>query len=202
MPRFVTEERGILVSTSFKVMYSSFVESSLGSINEDDFSLKLKSGAYSHFMAVRDPYARLASFFADKLRESVERNVGEWQPSQKIFFPFIGVAVGDPLRKVRDALLGISFDEFVDYLPHLREEHLVTQSNLFEAGGIDLKPLTRIFRIETEVARLWRLLGIEEPPHANKTSMRPDVLSLSRERLDVVNEIYSIDFLNFGYQKK
>lgn len=200
MPRFVHEEREVLVSTSFKVMYSSIAKSGVTYLDESAFNLRVMQPRYRHVMLVRNPYTRLASFFADKLRKSVEGNIGYWQPCQHIFFPFVGVSAHDPPEKVQEALLAISIERFVELLPWLRDDHLLPQSALFNVKERHLHCVTQVFRMEHDVNRLWSLLGVECPPHLNKSSAQPDLLSLSPRDRSIVNHLYREDFLSFGYR--
>lgn len=199
MPRFVDEDRKILVSTSFKVMYSSIAKSGLAYLDEAAFAARIGQRRYNHALLVRNPYTRLASFFADKLRKSVQSNLDKWQQCQKIFFPFVGASPEDPPQRLRDALLAISVERFVDLLPSLRDEHLKPQSALLNVKERQIDCRTRVFRMETDVDQLWRLLEVPCPPHLNKTLAQPDLLTLGRERLNIVNDLYREDFLLFGY---
>jgi hypothetical protein len=200
MPRFVAEERKILVSTSFKVMYSSIAKSGVTYLDESAFALRMRQRRYKHVVLVRNPYTRLASFFADKLRKSVRGNSGHWQLSQQIFFPFIGVSLEDPPETVREAMLGISLERFVELIPSLRDDHLLPQSALLDVKERHLHCETQMLRMEHDLDRLWSLLGVECPPHLNKSSEQPDLLSLSAEHRSIVNDFYRTDFLSFGYR--
>jgi len=204
MPRFLLRDSDALLSTSYKVMYSSFVESGLEEIDGPAFAAiaatRARDPGFRHLMAVRDPYARLASFFADKLRRDLERNSGAWQFCQMIFFPLLGIGLGDGFETVRDALRSISFEGFIDMLPRVcGNGHLRPQVNLLAVEGLDLKACTRIFPIETEAERLWTCLGIARPPRANSSEALPSLESLRRDQLDLVNTLYAEDFESFGY---
>ncbi len=192
----------MLVSTSYKVMFSSLIACDLEEIGDARLASLLETGRFRHVMAVRDPYARLASFFSDKLRHDLRRSAGEWQYCQRIFFPLVGVDASDSFTEVREALLGISFDEFIDFLPQVREDHLTPQGALLTAKNLDLSPVTSIFRIEVEASGFWDLVGVKDPPHANRTPSSADPLTLSRERLDIVNSIYADDFIRLGYEMR
>jgi hypothetical protein len=182
-------------------MYSSFVQAGFVEIREHEFASRILSGTLSHSVTVRNPYMRLASFFADKLRENVPWRPGEWQESQKIFFPFVGVRVDDTLEVVQNALLGMEFEQFIRCLPFVREEHLASQSELLETGGVDIWALTTVYRIEDKAREFWQSIGVSNPPHANKSSKHPDITNLSQKALAIINGLYSADFTNFGYDK-
>lgn len=205
MPRFFARNPDALVSTSYKVMYSSMVESdALEEIDDAEFRLlateRVRGPGLRHIMAVRDPYGRLASFFADKLRRNLQRNSGSWQFSQLIFFPLVGVSADGPFEAARDALLGISFDAFIDFLPIVcGNGHLRPQVSLLSAEGLDLRPHTEIFPIETASSHLWQAIGVERPPRANRSEALPDLTMLTRQRLDIVQTVYADDFSSFGY---
>ena len=168
-------------------------------ISDSSLADRLATPKTRHLLAVRNPYLRLASFFADKLRQDLQRRSGEWQYCQRIFFSFVGVAEHDSFSTIRTALLGISFEDFIDYLPLVQEDHLTPQCTLLKAAGRDLEAVTEIFRIETHAGEFWQNVGVKAPPHANKTSSQPDPFGLARGRLDIVNRIYSGDFSQLGY---
>ena len=205
MPRFLARETGLLVSTSYKVMYSSLVSTGrLDEIGNADFAaLAAERGpGLRHLMAVRDPYARLASFFADKLRQDLERSSGRFQFCQIIFFPLIDLPRDASFETARDALLAISFDAFIDFLPSIcADRHLQPQVALLEAAGLDLRPFTRTFRVETEAALFWQAIGVPRPPWSNRSRTLPDLGTLTRDRLDIVNSVYADDFDCFGYDR-
>lgn len=120
MPRFLARDTDILVSTSYKVMYSSLVRTDLvEEIGNPAFAglaaERCRGPGIHHVTAVRDPYARLASF-ADKLRQDLERTSGRFQFCQ-IIFPLIDLARDASFEEARDALRAISFDAFIDFLP-------------------------------------------------------------------------------------
>lgn len=207
MPRFLARETDVLVSTSYKVMYSSLVKTGLfDEIGNAAFAAlaaeRCRGGGNHHLMAVRDPYARLASFFADKLRQDLKRSSGRFQFCQVIFFPLIGLAHDASFEEARDALRAISFDAFIDFLPRICADlHLQPQVGLLDAAGLDLGPCTRIFRIETEAAMFWQAIGVRRPPWSNRSRTLPSVKTLTRDRLDIVNSVYAADFTRFGYDR-
>lgn len=189
-------------------MYSSMVEcGALQEIDELEFASlaaeRVQGPGLRHLMAVRDPYRRLASFFADKLRRNLQRDSGSWQFSQLIFFPLVGASLDDPFEAARDALLGISFDSFVDFLPIVcGNGHLRPQVGLLHSAGLALQPHTQIFPIETASPRLWEEIGVEGPPRANRSEALPDLTTLTRQRLDIIQAVYADDFSSFGYEPR
>ena len=207
MPRFLARDTDVLVSTSYKVMYSSLVETGrLDEIGNAAFAAlaaeRCRGGGIHHLMAVRDPYARLASFFADKLRQDLERSSGRFQFCQIIFFPLINLPRDANFEQARDALRAISFDAFIDFLPRIcADQHLQPQAGLLDAAGVDLGSCTRIFRVETEAAMFWQAIGVPRPPWSNRSRTLPSVKTLTRERLDIVNSVYAADFTCFGYDR-
>lgn len=205
MPRLVNTLTDELISTAYKVMYSSMMAiPTLREIGELEFTSKAADALGRNeqlLMAVRNPYARLSSFFADKLRHNLEREEGSWQFSQLMFFPLVGVTVNDSFAAIKQALQSISFEAFIDYLPHVwRNGHLRPQAELLRAGQLDLALHTCYFPIETDGSKFWSHLGISEPPQMNTTFSRFDSLTLSRARLDSINDIYADDFAAFGYE--
>lgn len=207
MPRFLARETDILVSTSYKVMYSSLVKTGLfDEIGNAAFAAlaaeRCRGRGIRHLMAVRDPYARLASFFADKLRQDLERSSGRFQFCQIIFFPLIGLPRDASFEDARDALRAITFDAFIDFLPRIgADRHLQPQAGLLDAAGSDLRSCTRIFRAETEAAMFWQAIGVERPPWSNRSRTLPSIKTLTRDRLDIINSVYAADFACFGYDR-
>lgn len=207
MPRFLARETDVLVSTSYKVMYSSLVATGrFDELGNAAFAAlaadRCRGGGIHHLMAVRDPYARLASFFADKLRQDLERSSGRFQFCQIIFFPLINLPHDASFEMARDALRAISFDAFIDFLPRIcADQHLRPQVELLEPAGLDLDSCTRIFRIETEAAQFWQALEVPRPPWSNRSRTLPAINTLTRERLDIVNSVYAADFIRFGYDR-
>jgi len=208
VPRFIACETGILVSTSYKVMYSSLVESgALREIDDATFGEQARGlrpdRGPRHLMPVRDPYSRLSSFFADKLRRNLPRSPSDWQFCQLVFLPLLGLQFSAPFETAVDELRAVSFDRFIELLPMASSNgHLRPQAALLRSGDFDLGPCTELLPIETQAARLWSALGITQPPSANRSDFRPDAAALSRERLEIVNAIYAEDFDRFGYERR
>ncbi len=206
MPRFVNLLTGDLVSTAYKVMYSTMVGTEvLREIGEVEFIIKAAKKLLHQerlLIAVRNPYARLASFFADKLRRDLEREDGGWQFSQVIFFSLVNVTADDSFETIRSRLGSISFEAFVDYLPQVRMNgHLRPQADLLRAGDLDLVSHSTAFQVETDLQRLWAHLGIRRPQRKNATFSHFDPAILSQQRLDLINEVYLSDFESFGYER-
>jgi hypothetical protein len=204
MPRFVNISTGDLISTAYKVMYSTLAgTAALQEIDEAEFSRMAAEKIMLRqplLIIVRNPYARLASFFADKLRKDLERASGSWQFSQLIFFPLVGLTVDDSFETIRQRLKSISFEDFVDYLPHAKANgHLRPQAELLSTGDMNLARNTTAFLMETDLDQLWLRLGVPRQERQNATSSRLDPATLSRGRLDLINKIYAADFEAFGY---
>ena len=166
MPIFKKQQYPHYLITNYKVMYSTLKrQQNLQRINLDTgfFKQYVKSkfikDPLKMYLVVRDPYARIASFFKEKFRKSVNsyEEKGYWQNAQKIFFPFLGLYDTDTPAKIKETLLATSFDEMVAIIPqvytlngHLHPQYYKVKS-VISILGISLKyklKIDNIFKIE------------------------------------------------------
>jgi hypothetical protein len=189
-------------------MYSSLVEAGGVELTDSEIEEKMRLPSHRHIVLVRNPYSRLASFFSDKLRTNLRRNegewsceAGEWQFCQRIMFRLAKVNQDDPFNIIRDALLDITFESFVEYLPKIVwENHLVPQVNVLYIAQEYIGNICEKYKMESNIDEFWKIIGIKNPPHANKSFECPDVYQLSAHHLEIINEIYKHDFIYFGYE--
>lgn len=189
-------------------MYSSLGDAGLIEIEDRQLIEIAKIPNFRHLVLIRNPYKRLTSFFADKLRTNLRRaagewhcDSGEWQYCQRIFFPLAGVTQDDSFNTIRDGLLSITFEEFVESLPVISwENHLKPQVNLLNENVLGLVDTHEIFRMETDIEIFWDLISVVDPPHSNKSNEAPDIQNLEKEHIEIINNEYKNDFLRFNYE--
>lgn len=189
-------------------MYSSLVEAGGVELTDSEIEEKMRLPDRRHIVLVRNPYARLASFFSDKFRTNLRRNegewsceAGEWQFCQRIMFRLAKVNQDDPFNIIRDALLNITFESFVDYLPKIAwENHLTPQVDILYIGDVFIGDICNKYKMESDVDEFWKTISVNYPPHANKSFECPDIYRLSARHLEIINEIYKHDFVYFGYE--
>ena len=152
---------------------------------------------YKKFGLVRDPYKRLASFYFDKLHQSLDDS-DYFVRSQRIFFPVLGVKKAPPAEKYL-ALRAVDFNSFIELLPEIytKNRHLHPQHWVFENIKID-----KFLQIENESAQqlMQGKLDIDLNIKANVT--QKDDLQWDSSSIKIVNEIYHKDFENYGYPIK
>lgn len=188
-------------------MYSSLSDAGLIEIEDQKLIEMTKILNFRHLVLIRNPYNRLTSFFADKLRTNLRREAGEWhcdsgewQFCQRIFFPLAGVRQDDSFNTIRDGLLSITFEEFVESIPVISwENHLKPQVNLLKGNVLTIVNNYEIFRMETDIENFWNLIGITNPPHSNKSNGAPDIKILGKEHIEIINNEYSDDFSRLNY---
>lgn len=215
MPRLFDDQRGVMVTTSLKVLYSTLVyHQHLKRVGEPA-SLRLLLGGRvkRHVMFVRNPHSRLVSTWADKFltypRKCGQEGFRGWQHVQRIYFQHIGLLDRASNEEIRDALLATSFPEFVNHLPaiyrrdaHLQPQHW-TMSIRYKAV-IPILPLRfdQIIRVEQmDASALRHELGIDVVGvRCNVTEHPPADELFTAELRSIVRRIYRRDFEKFGYE--
>lgn len=225
MPHFIDAREGRIVSTSYKVMYTTLRGSAqLEFINADRHHelLKLLAGAAVRgkrpdlVLLARNPYDRVVSFFCDKFGSHPKAHAEPgfcWQECQRVFWPYMALDAGASCASVAESMLGTCFQEFVSMLgryfrdtgldsvePHLAPQYLslqwVLRAGRFRIGVPFAPRLYRVVRIEDENA----LRAIHDPADRQNATSH----GAYREYLDpgtfaVVNELYREDFRRLGY---
>lgn len=135
MPYFRVHDSHKLVLTNFKVMFTSFTETSnFTKIKRYKAYLLLKQNDTQVHFTVRDPYQKAISLYKDKfqftpLNADLTKPV-KWEKPQRIFFPTMGLSTKrDSDQKIQETLMNTSFDEFVQLLKkcYWRDEHTQPQ---------------------------------------------------------------------------
>ncbi|WDE01632.1 sulfotransferase family 2 domain-containing protein [Thalassomonas actiniarum] len=144
MPHFYHAKQNLLISTSYKVMYSRLVaEKSLDLVTASFLPLALDNGA-DYYVIVRSPCSRLLSFFNDKFRRNIRnKQPGKrcWQDCQRLFFQVLALDLETNDHSKRQRFLQTSYREFIDFLPEVyqRDVHLQPQCYLLDEIASALK---------------------------------------------------------------
>ncbi|WP_440980748.1 sulfotransferase family 2 domain-containing protein [Shinella sumterensis] len=207
MPRFIAERYGTVVSTSYKVMYSSLVQSPyLREVGESDVrKVLLGRQKYRHIVLARDPYERVRSFYRDKLVKDLnERERRPFQWCQRFILRQMGLWPFASYQRKLTALRSLTFDDFLAILPSVQNNgHLRPQVSLLRSGRHELPPPDMVHQIESDFSTIQEvapfLTGLGR---ANATGGLAQNLVISGEALVQFNEIYYHDFNYFGYEFK
>lgn len=222
MPIFKKQQYPHYLITNYKVMYSTLKrQKNLQRINLDNGFFKqyvlsrFLKDSLKMYLVVRDPYNRIASFFKEKFRKSVNsfEEKGYWQNAQKIFFPFLGLHDTDAPLKIKETLLATSFEEMVAIMPkvytlngHLHPQYYKVKA-VISIFGIPIKyrlKLDNIFKIESQsdLDQLAQLMEINLKAKVNTTATFEDDIIWTTQVLNTINKIYAKDFELFDYPKK
>ena len=216
MPFFKVRNKKILLITNFKVMFSSFKRT------ENFIKLKRAEAflriAYTNplvYFTVRDPYQRVASFYKDKFQQHPAKySLGSsfrWETPQKIFFPLLGLNNKTSNEEIREALLGTSFEMFIDMLAqcyhldeHVNPQHWILnhpQYRFFKNLNVHEKQLS-VFKIEnlSHMSEFSYLTGFDSNVSMNSTKKLNADCSMNNEMLKKINSIYANDFKYYGYK--
>lgn len=178
---------GATIGTSRKVMSSFFALR--------PFRFTEIPSSWCDWFITRDPYDRVVSIYADKLRAAFDDHPAHPQRCQRWIAAALRI---DDFRALRAATL----PEFVGALPviaHL-DEHLVPQ--IF---GVDPARIKRTVKMNGGLNVLAEELGIDfskkenyHPHEPFDSYFHPPVLPSAR---NVVQMVYALDFEIFGYPK-
>ncbi len=219
MPYLLSREHNRMVLVNFKVMSSSLkqnrhyeavsIKRAMGFI----LSRSLQGRRPPMLIIVRNPYARLVSFFEDKFRKEPgkharpESDSKDVQECQRIFLPHLDIHADAPHRTIWERLVETPFSTFMEILPEVyqTDRHLWPQSRLLEFGiGLPPRALLRhasVVRLEELDAdymkHSWK---IDCRVRANATEFIMDPVEyFSPQEVEVVNRLYQSDFELFGY---
>ena len=198
MPHFKNKEKDYIISTNFKVMYSTIKKSpGLKKLKEELIWLYRPRVNY---VVGRDPYNRLESFYRDKLNKCLSSG-RKWGRAQRIFFKPMGLTFLSPHKEKYEALSQLTFEKFIQLLPkaYMKNRHLHPQVKIFR-NLRNVHPLK--LESEEDLQFMKNELGIDTTIRANPTDQAGFDLKWTREMLDVVNELYREDFEFFGYPRK
>ncbi|WDE08035.1 sulfotransferase family 2 domain-containing protein [Thalassomonas viridans] len=216
MPHFYHARQKLLISTSYKVMYTRLVyEQVLQPVAPSFLPRALEKGA-DHYVIVRNPCHRLSSFFKDKFRRNIRKRTSgntSWQQCQRLFFPQLGLEEKTRENSKKQRFLQTSYADFIGFLPqaYQQDPHLQPQYYLLDeiAAAVNSCPqkLThQLVHLESrnETTAFARRSGINLGRKVNSTQAIPfDELAISRNVEGVlwqkIYQLYHTDFKVFGY---
>jgi hypothetical protein len=212
---------GFVLLTNYKVMATSWVKyfrrnrsrhpRIISCAHLDDLNWKLEPVRRIHdvtkVLVVRDPYARIASFYQHWLVNHVAQAIGnEWEltPQHTPFVPHLKVGAGKR-EEILEALSKLTFKSFVELLPgtYRQNTHLAPQVEVlaYDGGAKRLEP-DRLLRMETLDAEFLRdelNIDVGKLGHENKSGRKPVEYYFDSSSYEIVNRLYEDDFRMFGY---
>lgn len=223
MATFYNSKDKYFISTNTKVMFSN-LESQENLANAEgskEFSNNLikrfSSKALPHYFLVRNPFTRLESFFRDKLRKGPTEEMsyrGRIRNSQIVFFPLLGIDKdNDELETIRQKLLAVTFEDFIGYLPkvhekdhHLRPQYQVLHRRIGKVIPFQIK-VDKVMKMEESSTMDFLSdelnLTVRRKKNVNVTSGKyGEPLEWKSEMVDIVTNLYKLDFEYFGYSKE
>lgn len=213
--RFFCPDKNCIISTSYKVMYSTlgaqkyFVPNSHPSWAYVWYKLLLRKFLLSrtkHIVLVRNPYDRLVSFYFDKFRTHPLRFQEQgfnWKDDQKRMWPTFGISPAMDDKTISEKMANVSFAQFINELPRLQStiRHLHFQINtLYEMhfGVLVRLRVDKLIRMEKlDELREW---GVDTSIVKNKTKRQPYMHYYNKTLYRIVNSVYKDDFEQFGYE--
>lgn len=167
------------------------------------------------YLLVRNPYARLESFFKNKFRSTISKiqSTEKWQYCHEIFFPYIGLLPTMSTLLISEKLQGITFSRFISLLPatyrkdgHLYPQHWTTSFRIGKRHlGIFIPiKLTAIFKMESErdMKKMAELFQLDLTIRENSTESVDMLINWTYEEYHMVNQLYDKDFKYFYYEKE
>jgi len=169
--------------------------SPLGSINEDNFSSALFGEQYFKFCFVRDPLDRVLSAYLSKVVGNVDP--GNKQRLQNMYLhPDSEVSFLEFMRRI------------AELPPHVLDVHWRPQHLLLNFGQIGYNHIGRFERFGEDFQLVLNMIhkrsGIEsvQDKTAHKINTQLEVKPyLTPEVVDIVNEVYSLDYEYLGYRR-
>ena len=218
MPYFRVHDSHKLVLTNFKVMFTSFTETSnFAKIKRYKAYFLLKQRFTEVHFTVRDPYQKAISLYKDKflytpLNSDLTKPV-KWEKPQRIFFPIMGLSTKHQSdQQIKERLINTPFDEFIKLLKqcywldeHTQPQHWILDHPrylLFKNLSVDLNRLA-IYKMDqpNELNAFAESTGFDNSKHANSTAGIATPKAMSPESLRIINSIYEKDFTDYGYQR-
>jgi hypothetical protein len=211
VPSFVNHRERYILTTSYKVMYSTLSRQA-GLEKLPPRSLYVcrlwLDTRLRHYMLVRDPYARLASFYSNKIAETGRRVAGghRWQLCQRIFFPHVGVSGDEDPLEIDARLKALPFERFVGLLERVAwlDHHLIPQAESRwrrvrgTRFGVRL-PVHRFLKMESDLDCLRSVLRLDLTIRENASETRAVDALFTPQMRAVVQRVYERDFVELGY---
>lgn len=207
MPRFLTIDGHTIISTSYKVMYSSLHQSNaLREISEREALQRLRnqiSEPPRHIILVRDPYEKFKSFFRDKLRYDLQdKHKSSFQWCQRFILWELGVSPFARFEAKLAVLQELTFSETIELLPRIiHNGHLKPQISLLQACGYQLPNSNSLLRVEDDLSPLEAFLDLTRRENST-TEASVEPLFYPKKLLPLFNALYHKDFETFGYEQR
>jgi hypothetical protein len=211
MAHFSSKRKSAIISTSFKVMWSSLKrQPNLKKLK--DFPLffrKIGEGLgflqkQEHYLLVRNPYKRLESFFKDKFRKNVP--VSRGQTVHRLFYPVWGITKEHTLEEIHQIIRAYSFESFINELPNVfnKDPHLYPQFWVEFLGFRTLNwrtKFTRILKMEKveDIDFLSEKFELDLNKNINSTNDVATEIIWTTELKSIVKNIYKNDFDWYDY---
>jgi len=168
----------------------------------------LKQQKLRTFMLIRNPYARLVSFFVDKFRKQPQR-INEdnfyWQECHKIFFSHLNISFNEDNKTISDKLLDFSFNHFIQLLPivYRLDAHLWPQYYSYRVWWknipIMIWKIDKFIKIEDDMDFLKIHLKLDTSIRSNPSTYSSYNGTSKKESYEIINKIYGHDFRKFNY---
>lgn len=218
MITFYNKDQEYFLTTNTKVLSSSLrKQKNLERVGNfpvwlHTLSRRLGLSRMPHYFLVRNPYARVESFFKEKLRKCIHQTTDNppyiLKLHQQIFYPYIGVREGDDLEEIKRKFFALTFGEYVSLLPrvYFLDAHLRPQSWSRKRKLKGVLPFTILFDrvMKIEEASTFEFLGrelkLDTGIRANATVDKRNEIRWTEAELRIVNKIYKVDFELFGYE--
>jgi hypothetical protein len=211
MAHFSSRTKRVIVSTSFKVMWSTLKrQKNLKKLkNLPLFFRKVGEGLgilkkREHYLLVRNPYKRLESFFKDKFRKNVP--VSRGQTVHRLFYPIWGITKEHSLAEIHQIIRAYPFEKFIKELPNVynKDPHLYPQ---FWTAFLGSKAFnwrakhTGILKIENkaDIETLAKELELDLQKNINSTRDIETDIVWTAELKTIVNTIYKNGFQWYKY---
>ena len=211
---FIDGARRFTLATNYKVMYSTLAaQQHLTVVHSRTELYEALVGEdpriTDHYVLVRNPYARLLSFYADKFQAHPPGDdESSVQGSHRVFFDALGVG-GLTTAERTSTFRTTGFGQFVELLtPDLiaANVHLVPQSHTLSLprNPFQRRRLARVWRpdrvlrMESDLGTL-SALGIDVAVRINATPHADVAEVYNPEAYRRVSALYRDDFDRFGY---
>jgi hypothetical protein len=224
MTTFYQAEKDCMIFTNLKVMFSILKNHEYLTYRGADREIDKYAFAQLLFrnvglgpaaqVPVRNPYARIVSFFEDKFhrhpaisREREFEDFEDWQDCQEMFFDPSNIDGSASPETVARQLEAVSFTEMVRFLPtvYRTDPHLRPQVKISTVRWRRLQfrvwfdTITPIEKMDPTFMR--NRLGVDVKIQRNSTEHPPYTEYLSTSTLRVLNTLYREDFERLGYER-
>lgn len=162
------------------------------------------------FSFVRDPYSRIVSAYANKIEPLISGQRSSKQDNP-YFYDIFKTIQGFKGKEITDPIIGFVY--FLEWLIevddfHTNNEHWLPQSKLLDIENVQYDYVGRLENIDDDASVILKELGLDISfPSQKDVRFAPTNASsrlktfLTKESVELINAIYSADFVNFKYQR-